>query len=284
MFANVKTDDSDTVEQQITENKPYPGFYQAIWLIILYCLIVILLLIPVVIVEIIIDNPIVRHPVSRLIIYTFAISSILWYGRKKANMSFKELFPFTQIKVSLLLPLTITLIGLMIVAHVVNTLIYIIIPGSASFQVNVIEIITRNIWAATILMVIIGPFMEECLFRGLILRGFLNRYRITKAIMLSALIFGAFHLNIFQFFSAFLLGIFYAWLFMKTRSLLLCIFGHVMHNVLIIVVLLHPQISVYAEPTWLGPLWLYILGILLTGLGIWLLIRMFKKQTEGSGL
>ena len=133
-------------------------------------------------------------------------------------------------------------------------------------------------------MVIIGPFMEECLFRGLILRGFLNRYRITKAIMLSALIFGAFHLNIFQFFPAFLLGIFYAWLFIKTRSLLLCILGHVMHNVLIIVFLLHPQISVYAEPTWLGPLWLHILGILLTGLGIWLLIRMFKKQTEGSGL
>jgi membrane protease YdiL (CAAX protease family) len=73
---------------------------------------------------------------------------------------------------------------------------------------------------------LIAPFVEEMLFRGVLLRAFLERYPRGLAISYSALYFGAAHLNIYQFFLAFLLGLFLGWLYERSRSLVPCIVLH----------------------------------------------------------
>jgi membrane protease YdiL (CAAX protease family) len=88
---------------------------------------------------------------------------------------------------------------------------------------------SRDIW--TFLTVgITGPILEEVLFRGIILEGFLNRYKPQKAIFWSALLFGLFHMNPWQFIPAFITGLLLGYLYLKTRSILPVIFIHIIIN------------------------------------------------------
>ncbi|MCC5932058.1 MAG: CPBP family intramembrane metalloprotease [Cyclobacteriaceae bacterium] len=75
-----------------------------------------------------------------------------------------------------------------------------------------------------------APVLEELIFRGVILHGLLQRYSPVKAIFWSSFLFGAAHLNPWQFIPAFLIGLALAWIYMKTRSLFLCIFIHLVNN------------------------------------------------------
>ena len=271
-------DSAATTTSKPTPSKPYPGILQAIWIIILVNLLIISLSLLGGVIGAIINHPLHKHPTLIAIVnlVAFVLMLIIGFGKTKAH--FHEVFPLTPIKTSLLFPLTITLIGLMIVGSEMNTLISIIIPGSEQFAKYFISLFDKSLWGIVLALVVVAPFTEEFLFRGLILRGFLNRYSIIKAILVSALLFALTH-YIFQFLSAFLAGILLAWWFVKTRSLLPCIYGHVLNNALILIffIIIQPKISDITEPAQFGPLWLDVLGLVLLGLGIWLSVRMFKK-------
>ena len=77
---------------------------------------------------------------------------------------------------------------------------------------------------------IIAPFLEEWLFRGIILAALLRRYEPRKAIIWSAVIFGIAHLNPWQFIAAFIIGCAMGWLFWRTRSIWIGIFMHWANN------------------------------------------------------
>lgn len=77
---------------------------------------------------------------------------------------------------------------------------------------------------------LLAPLFEEMMFRGILLAGFLRRYPRGQAIAYSALFFGAAHLNLYQFFLAFLLGLMLGWLYERSRSLLPCIALHAAVN------------------------------------------------------
>lgn len=77
---------------------------------------------------------------------------------------------------------------------------------------------------------LVGPFMEEIIFRGVILKGLLKNYKPGTAIFVSALLFGIFHMNLVQSTSAFGLGLIIASLYVKTGSLRLCFLIHCLNN------------------------------------------------------
>lgn len=97
------------------------------------------------------------------------------------------------------------------------------------------ENLTANPYALVISITIIAPIFEEILMRGIVLEGFLNKYKPSKAIVASAVIFGAIHLNIPQFINATLMGIIFGVIYYKTKSLLLCIIGHMINNAIAII-------------------------------------------------
>ena len=68
------------------------------------------------------------------------------------------------------------------------------------------------------------------MFRGAITKALLQQYNPTKAILISALLFGVFHINPAQILPAFLIGILLAWTYYKTGSLIPCIFMHILNN------------------------------------------------------
>jgi membrane protease YdiL (CAAX protease family) len=84
--------------------------------------------------------------------------------------------------------------------------------------------------AATLAVCVMAPLLEEMLFRGIVLRGFLQRYSRWQAIVGSALLFGAAHLNIYQFVVGLVMGTLLGWLYERTRSLIPCIALHAAYN------------------------------------------------------
>ena len=90
--------------------------------------------------------------------------------------------------------------------------------------------LSRNV-VGIIGLAFFGPLLEEVLFRGAI-QGALMRYfgRPWPAIILSALVFGIFHMNPIQIVYATLLGIVLGWIYYRTGSLLSVIVGHVLNN------------------------------------------------------
>jgi len=83
-----------------------------------------------------------------------------------------------------------------------------------------------------IMVVLAAPVLEELIFRGIILDGFLKRYSPWKAIIISSILFGIVHFNPWQFVSAALLGVFIGWIYTKTHNLLLAMFIHFVNNLI----------------------------------------------------
>ena len=90
--------------------------------------------------------------------------------------------------------------------------------------------ILQSGWGGILAIAVIGPVLEELLFRGAITKALLQQYSPTKAILLSAFLFGVFHINPAQILPAFLIGILFAWTYYKTASLIPCILMHILNN------------------------------------------------------
>ncbi|MDD3039375.1 CPBP family intramembrane glutamic endopeptidase [Bacteroides sp.] len=90
--------------------------------------------------------------------------------------------------------------------------------------------ILQSSWEGILAITIIGPIFEELLFRGAITKALLQQYNPTKAILLSAFMFGIIHINPIQILPAFLTGILLAWIYYKTHSLTPCIIMHILYN------------------------------------------------------
>lgn len=78
-------------------------------------------------------------------------------------------------------------------------------------------------------MVICAPFMEEYVFRKLIVDRTV-KYGQGVAVVMSGLMFGLFHGNLNQFVYAFVLGCFFAFLYVKTGKLKITIALHMIFN------------------------------------------------------
>lgn len=78
---------------------------------------------------------------------------------------------------------------------------------------------------------ILGPILEEVMFRGAIQGYMMRRFRSPWiAIAIAALIFGIFHMNPVQIAYAALLGVVFGWIYYRTGSLMYAIVGHVLNN------------------------------------------------------
>ena len=76
------------------------------------------------------------------------------------------------------------------------------------------------------------PLWEETFFRGFVHNWLRNRLSFWPATLISAALFGIFHLNLVQGFAAFLLGLVLAWLYEKADSLWAPITLHVTNNLI----------------------------------------------------
>lgn len=122
--------------------------------------------------------------------------------------------------------------GLMILGNVIGLVLTAgigLIKGSP-VENTLLNIVTGGpIWITAIFTVLCAPVYEEYLFRKLICDKVL-KYGEGCAVVLSGLIFALFHMNFNQFFYAFFLGCFFAFLYVKTGNLKYTILLHMAVN------------------------------------------------------
>jgi len=269
----------------VTQSKEYPSIRQAIWLLLLAILLLVGLgLIPAII-GILLNSPLAEHPAVLAAVNLAAIGLVLTWGFfKKTKASFGEVFPLKRLHLPLVLPMTLTIVGLAILINLIDSLLLSVLPMPAWIEEAFTQLVGEeiNLWGSILALVVVAPLTEELLFRGLILRGFLSRYTVRKAAFASAILFGLLHLNPWQFPAAVILGVLFAWWFVRTRSLLPCLFGHALFNALPIILLAAFRSEIQDVPSSTAnveflPLWFNLFGLILTALGIWLFMRMSAK-------
>jgi membrane protease YdiL (CAAX protease family) len=126
-------------------------------------------------------------------------------------------------------PILVIVPGLVFLAGTGNTIMQWLFPMTADDVDRFEEMMTPGV-VPTVFACIVAPVLEEMLFRGVILRGFLRRYSRTFAILWSATLFGIAHLNLYQFATAFVVGVVGGWLYERCRSLWPCILLHATYN------------------------------------------------------
>lgn len=93
-----------------------------------------------------------------------------------------------------------------------------------------------NIVITVILVGLIGPFAEEVFFRGFMLSGLVKRFGTAKALLISSIVFGVFHIDPGAIVPTFVLGLALGWVYLKIGSIWPAIFGHGLHNTIAVLI------------------------------------------------
>lgn len=130
----------------------------------------------------------------------------------------------------LIVPLVVLLMpALLLVAGSATELLERLLPLSR-WEEQAFDRMMSGSLPAIVATCLLAPVLEEMLFRGIILRAFLQQYPRWAAIWSSALIFGFAHMNVYQFVVATMIGVLVGWLYERTRSLIPCIALHALYN------------------------------------------------------
>ena len=141
--------------------------------------------------------------------------------------------------------------------------------SSSLFAAGVILVIIRT--------VILAPVVEELIFRGLIYNRIKSFTGFWIAAVISAAIFGIYHLNLAQGVYAFLFGILFCLIYRRFENLLACIFMHASANLL----------SVILEFTGAdyGAIWIYaavMAACLILAAALYFLVINKREQNKGA--
>lgn len=262
----------------------YPNLKQSIFLIIYYELISIVPYLFVLIISSILSIP-EEHPIFNGIIQIGTLGLILLWLKMKNRLTLsKDMFYIKGVSISKFFVITFTTLGLIICMGKVDELVLKIIPMSEDVGETFTNLFSGKISliGSFISAVIIAPVAEEILCRGIILKGFLNNYSAKSAIILSALIWGILHLNIWQFVGAFLAGIFIGWIFFKTKSILACIWIHAINNGIGIGINYISLRDGTLDFTTAGnqSIYITIIGVIILIVGVALLRKMYNEDKK----
>jgi len=270
-------------------HRSYPNIPQAIHLLLLGWLLLVLISIPIVLLEKASGVPFTKHPATDAFMSLIALGLLLLLGLKKTRASFQNVFPMAPIRLAFLLPMSLTVLGLGILLSEVDNFFRTILPAPQWISDVFAKLMQtdKRLWGSILALVIVPPLTEELLFRGLILRGFLSRYTVNKAVVASAILFGVFHLIPWQILGATVWGFLFGWWFVTTHSLLPCLFGHALANAFPLLISNLPleiqgMTGAVADRVQFQPLWLDSFGLVLAGVGLWLLVRMFRSEKNVS--
>lgn len=171
-----------------------------------------------------------------IIFICLKISKKIFPGKNKEFNESKSKFLFKKSMVSCIC----MILGFVLVKSVIisNWILYLhIVPSKNIFNTYIQNATIINTIVISIQVIIIGPIIEELIFRKILLGKLLEKFsnRPIKAIVYSALIFGIIHLNIIQGVAAFGGGIILGLIYYYTKSIKATIFTHILNNFLIII-------------------------------------------------
>ncbi|TGM12703.1 CPBP family intramembrane metalloprotease [Leptospira selangorensis] len=212
----------------------------------------------------------------------------IWIGLKISEKEYSEVLRLNPFKPLEALSFAITAIGFSFLLSEVDNLFSMLVP-KPDFIINLFQGLFdgENIFLSVILLSVVAPITEELMFRGVILDRLLKYFSVTSSFLISSLLFGLIHLNPWQFIGSSILGIYMAWVVYKTNSIWNSILIHAVFNGIPLIVLhgLQLEIPGFSAPIAgkiqvLQPLWLDLLGLLITCFGLSLTFFLFRNRNE----
>lgn len=164
-----------------------------------------------------------------------------------------------------------------IVGLVINTIIGFVKGGEVLNPL--IEVLDGSSMIATIIFVgILSPIIEEVVFRGVLLDK-LRGYGDKTAICFTALTFGLFHGNLSQFFYAFVIGLFFGYVAIKTNTIKYTVILHIVVNILGSVIM--PALVLSGNDILIAISGLFVILIFVVGIILFILnIKKVKLEPE----
>lgn len=156
-------------------------------------------------------------------VFVFLIKGMKTSKREKTKMSAREF-----------LSLLLAGEGLMLVGNIIGQILNSFIGTIIGHEItnSTSELIDSSpIWLIFLVTVILAPIIEELMFRKFMIDRF-SRYGDLLAVIISAVAFGLFHGNFYQFFYATMLGFILGYIYTRTRNVKYTILMHMIINFL----------------------------------------------------
>ncbi|MBR4777747.1 MAG: CPBP family intramembrane metalloprotease [Lachnospiraceae bacterium] len=199
------------------------------------------------------------------------IVAVIWYkkvyckgyGMNEFKASCKQI-----IKPDIMGGLFFAALGLFFFTSIIVGIIYTISPKAVEDYSKLMDEVglTDVDWLMIILTVLLAPINEECIMRGIILSRLKRKMAPVFAIIISAVYFGIFHMNVVQGIYAGILGLFMAYIAYKYRSIIPSIIFHAMFNALNFLIMQLPAsitenvMLLIVVPVICGILWYFLEG------------------------
>ena len=127
------------------------------------------------------------------------------------------------------------------------------------------EMADLNIYLAILSSGIIGPILEEMLFRYVFLNRLSNFFTMRNAILLSSLVFALLHGDIVTMIYAFIMGFIFAYVYVKYDNIKVSIMCHISANTIVIFLTSFN-------------IWILLLGLFGVWISIYLILRDNKRK------
>ena len=147
----------------------------------------------------------------------------------KANP--KELFRFNKFDSKWILGGTFLVLAGFIINLLIQSLLIRIFPNlNEMLQILNSAFVLDNLLLSILVICVCPGVFEELLFRGFILKSFNLDKRPYVAILFTSILFGIFHMNIFQFFTGLILGSIIGYVCYKSNSIIPAMILHFINN------------------------------------------------------
>lgn len=226
------------------------------------------------------SGPVLLYLIAISYIVANITGSIIGFALNgKLKNSFKGMFTKPGISCSLMSLCIPAAMCIQSVSMILQTLFVSVTGSSGMENMQMPQIIpgnTMNNVVYVLYIAILGPITEELFFRGAVMKGF-NFAGQKFAIVFSAFWFAVFHGNILQAMIAFLLGIFFGYLNVKTGSILPSVLLHITNNS---IATLLEVISLSMSENTLNIFYIIYLAItiILGGICLFIVLSKLKKQ------
>lgn len=132
--------------------------------------------------------------------------------------------------------------GLFLINIVISTWLVRLLPGSAeNVGTAFSEILGGNALAGLFVLAAAPAVCEEMLFRGVILHSLKAKYRVSSAIVITAVLFGIFHMSLVKLIPTGLLGLALCIVAWWTDSIYPAMLMHFINNAISVAVMYYPE-------------------------------------------
>ncbi len=212
----------------------------------------------------------------------FMLLPLIWYLITKKR-SLLATLRLNLVSTDILKSTILLSLGIIILSDELDRIIQIIVPAP-DYILDLNELLQPDSFLGFVLLfiavAIIAPLGEELLFRGFLQKILEKQWKdVTRAVLITALIFAVIHMNPYWFAQIYILGIILGFLSWKTNSVIPPLILHGMNNTtaLLFAIFNIQDNNIYLWNNHVSPIFI-IIAILLLGIGFIGINKMGNKS------